>query len=315
MYIAARRIQAHWRQYRIQKLLRQRQQAAITIQRWWRGFWMRSQQSLHMELLLQKTVLDHFQRAANTIQAFFRGWRDRRNVHDDNQLRRTQKDAVEELLHSLAVEMRRIKAAGFIAGTESLRDSRLLSKVERIIAMLGFRFHNARVLSLVARRTSYKEEQCRYFEGADFFFEVPFAGPNFFEMCSEGVTNDMRLVETDIDECYHDIIVGYETFQQNSKLRELLRAKALQKLQQLRNHVIEKERKKTRDFCEDVADHMSKWPIWQNIGPIDSKSEKFCDEMCQCFFRRMEYLLDEYNVSCYCKAQTELDIVPPKKNF
>lgn len=124
MYLAAKRIQAHWRRYRVQKLHRQRRQAAITIQRWWRGFWERSQQWRHIELQLQEIVLDHFHRASKTIQALFRGWRDRRNVHDARKLRQMQTDAVEELLHSMAIQMHIIKAEGFIAGIESLRDSR-----------------------------------------------------------------------------------------------------------------------------------------------------------------------------------------------
>lgn len=93
--------------------------------------------------------------------------------------------------------------------------------------MLTFRFHNVRVLSLVSRRMTFAEEERRHFKSAEFFFEVPFAGPNFDDVCKGGRTKDKKLVEADIDQRFQDIVIGYENFQQNSKLKELLRAKEL----------------------------------------------------------------------------------------
>ncbi|KAH8323267.1 hypothetical protein KR067_004230, partial [Drosophila pandora] len=298
MYLAAKRIQAHWRRYRVQKLLRQRLQAVITIQRWWRGFWERSQQWRYIELQLQETVLAHFNRASNTIQALFRGWRDRRNVHDARKLHQMQTDAVEELLHSMALQMHSMKAEGFIAGVESLRDSSVLIKVDRLIAMLAFRYHNVRVVSLVSRRMTYAEEERRHFKNSEFFFEVPFAGPNFDDVCDGGRTKDKKLVKADIDQRFQDIVVGYENFQQNTKLKELLRGKELIKRQRLRDHIVEKEQLKNREFCEDVVDHMKKWQIWQDVEPFEFTPEIFCDENnFDGFFSRVRYLLDKYNVS------------------
>lgn len=89
----------------------------------------------------------------------------------------------------------------------------------------------------------------------------------------------------------------------------------LVKRQRLRNHIVEKEQLKNREFCEDVVDHMKKWQIWQDVEPFEFTPEIFCDENnFDGFFSRVRYLLDKYNVSCFCKVQTDLDILQPHKN-
>lgn len=89
----------------------------------------------------------------------------------------------------------------------------------------------------------------------------------------------------------------------------------LAKRQRLHNHIVQKENMKNKQFCEDVVDHMSKWTIWQDVEPFELTPEIFCDENnVDSFFSRVRYMLDKYTVSCFCKAQTDLNILQPNEN-
>ncbi|XP_017067065.2 spermatogenesis-associated protein 17 isoform X2 [Drosophila eugracilis] len=123
MFIAARRIQSYWRAYRIRNLLHRRWHAAVVIQRWWRGFRIRRILWELVERRLQHTLHEHFNQAAIRIQALFRGWQDRRYVHDVQNLHGMQTSAAEELISCFILQFHQIKKTESLPGLFSLRNS------------------------------------------------------------------------------------------------------------------------------------------------------------------------------------------------
>uniref|UniRef100_A0A6P4EN75 Uncharacterized protein LOC108043760 isoform X1 n=1 Tax=Drosophila rhopaloa TaxID=1041015 RepID=A0A6P4EN75_DRORH len=262
MFIAARRIQSYWRGHRARKQLHQRWQAAITIQRWWRGFRTRHNLWELLERRLQDTLLEHFRRAAIVIQALFRGWRDRRYIHNVRNLRRMQSSAAEDLLNCVILQLKHMKRTGSLPGILSLRNSHCLSKVEKLMNTMLYRFHNNRVFSMVASTISQKEVNRRYFESSLFYTQFPYAGPNFNELCP--FTDEEKLVVKDlpIDLRYAKIFAEYEESQLDSNLKKSHRRSVDRKRQKHMDKIINQEMLAKRKFCEDVKERMQKWKIW-----------------------------------------------------
>ncbi|KAI8043710.1 uncharacterized protein LOC128263260 isoform X1 [Drosophila gunungcola] len=291
LFIAARRIQSHWRGHRVRKLLLQRWRAAITIQRWWRGFRTRRLLWQHMDRRLQDTLLEHYRQAAIRIQALFRGWWDRRCIHDVRNLHRMQTAAAEDLISCLILQLHQVKRNGSLPGSLSLRNTNCLSKVEKLMTTMLFRFHNNRVLSMVATRISLKESQRRHFESGRLATQIPYAGPNFNELCP--FTDEERVVVKDIpnDQRYAKIIAEYEESLLDEKLRETHRCSENRKRQEQINNIITQEKLAKRKFCADVIERMRRWTIWSDANVNITPNIFHNRENMQGFLNRVGHLL------------------------
>lgn len=123
-FLAARTIQSHWRSHLSRLLQDRRRKAAITIQRWWRGFNTRRKHFDFVEDLLQKRLLEFYNKSATKIQALFRGWWTRRTVHDVYALQNMQACAAADLLNCVAYKLHHLLRTYSIPGIYSLRNSK-----------------------------------------------------------------------------------------------------------------------------------------------------------------------------------------------
>ncbi|KAH8273701.1 hypothetical protein KR018_009285, partial [Drosophila ironensis] len=275
IFLAARRIQRYWRAYRARKLRDRRWQAAITIQRWWRGFWVRSRYYLRVEKLLQATIEDYHNKAAIKIQSAIRGYFDRRFIHDARRLHKMQTDVLEDFLYCLVDELRTIKSETMMPGIHSLAGSRCTLRIEKLMNTLSFRFHNARVLTLVSRRETQSEDRRKYFEKSKFYTEVPFSGPNFNQLCASRVETEIDNPNEVNDPRYQKVIYGFDKMKQDNKLKQLLRVKNSRKrLEALKEHR-EREMYNNKEFCREVIESMRKWEIWADDITFNIRDDIF----------------------------------------
>ncbi|XP_030375056.1 uncharacterized protein LOC115624492 isoform X2 [Scaptodrosophila lebanonensis] len=303
-FLAARRIQALFRGFYARKQRRSREKAAITIQRWWRGFYVRKNWFGYVENLLQQRCVEHFNRSATKIQALFRGWRTRQLQHDMHSLRRIQVCAAEDLLNCVAFKLHHLLRTYSIPGVYSLRNTHCLSRVERLLASMNFRFHNERVRSAMNRRIARTEENRKEFSNARFHTKVPYGGPNMKHPCPPHCDELLRMSK-DMDRRMYKIIEMYEKSQQEMEAtaegkKSHLRLSERRRLWRLKE-VLARQESSKRDFCGDVIASMMKWKILDKSKNINNdifrnpaNLEKFLDEI--------SHVLDEVNeASCHCK--------------
>lgn len=122
-FLAARTIQCHWRSYLSRLRDIRRWKAAITIQRWWRGFNTRRKFVYLLEDMLQERLLNMYNKSATKIQALWRGWWIRRTVHDVYALQNMQNCAAEDLLQCIAFKLHHLLRTFSIPGVYSLRNT------------------------------------------------------------------------------------------------------------------------------------------------------------------------------------------------
>ncbi|XP_016931221.3 uncharacterized protein [Drosophila suzukii] len=296
MFIAARRIQSHWRGHRVRKLIHQRWKAAVNIQRWWRGFRVRRTLWEHLEQRLQDTILEHYHRAAIRIQALFRGWRDRQTIHDVQNLRRMQATAAEDLVNCVILQLHHIKQSESLPGVFSLRNSIILSRVEKLITTMMFRFHNGRVLSIVANRMSQKEEHRKIFESGKFYYPFPYAGPNFNELCHIKDENKVVVKDLITDLRFAGIVAKYEESQREEYFRDAHRRFDTRKVQEQLDNINAQELNSKRKFCADVIESMRKWTIWSGTNDNVKKNIFKSPANEEGFFMKVKHVIGDGNV-------------------
>ncbi|XP_022218968.1 uncharacterized protein LOC111071768 [Drosophila obscura] len=298
-FIAARRIQTLWRGYRVRKWNHLRWDAAITVERWWRGYRVRSHMSLDVEKRLQDNLVEHYNRSAIKIQSLFRGWWIRNTVHDANTLRRMQTYAAQELLYCVAFQLHHLMRTQELPGVYSLRQSECLSKVEKIMASMVFRFCNGGVLGLMARRTAQAEERRRLFQKSEYKTVIPYSGPNFNMDCSPQYDESL-LTKTIVDNRIFKIIFEYEKSLVDPTVHEIQQNQAERKRRMFLEKVRAQQMAKKQSFCEYVIQNMRKWKVW-NGEQIILRNDMFRDaENLEIFFNEAGHLLDKL-LTCHCR--------------
>ncbi|XP_002062701.3 uncharacterized protein LOC6639638 isoform X1 [Drosophila willistoni] len=297
---AARSIQSYWRAFRIRQLLNKRTKAAVTIQSWWRGTMVRKSYLRMIENMLQQRIEERFNKAAIKIQALFRGWFVRQTVHDMHSLRRMQVGAAEDLLNCVAFKLHHLLRTYSIPGVYSIRNSNCLSRVEKLLASLNFRFHNGRVRAFMAKRMTDVRGQRQRFTLNSRYTEVPYHGPNFMGLCRP--QPDQVLHHTkDLDRRMFKIIELYEESQRDNKAQQVYSNLAEKKRRKQIDKILAKHKSKRRDFCGDVINSMRRWKIWdeqkllvdQEVFRDPNNLEKFLHEI-------SEILAEIDGRSCYC---------------
>lgn len=120
---AARCIQRFVRGWLVRILMAKQIRAAIIIQTEWRRFLCQRLYFCKLEALIQQRVEEHYFRAAQKIQAAYRGWWSRQNIHDHNRLTRLSTWAGEDLLHCVAFKLHHLIRTYVIPGIYSLRNT------------------------------------------------------------------------------------------------------------------------------------------------------------------------------------------------
>lgn len=123
---AARTIQRYAKGWYVRRILHKKHQAAIIIQKEWRRFYCRRHFFRMLEDRVQKALTEHYYRAAQKIQALFRGWWVRQNIHDHSRLIQIQITAGEDLLHCVAFKLHHLLRTHQIPGIFSLKHTRYI---------------------------------------------------------------------------------------------------------------------------------------------------------------------------------------------
>ncbi|KAH8393482.1 hypothetical protein KR200_002166, partial [Drosophila serrata] len=323
MFIAARRIQAFWRAHRDRKLRDKRLQGCITIQRSWRGFRLRRQLWVLYEQRLQEAYLDHLNLMATRIQAFFRGWSARRNIHDMLRLTRIQTSATEDVVHCLIETLHHIKRTEYLPGVYSLMETQCMSKVENLIATMTFRFYNGRMTSMISAKKTRQEESRRHFRECRFQTQIPYIGHNFSLCPYRAYRTDSAVGNELLNPRMLDVAAEYEYFKRSVYLRNLhslsvsreyslFKSMAIntfrytyhflsEKRDECLSKIRDRERKASEKFCNSVITSMRQWVVWKEFsdgirGTLGGPDKR------ERFFRRLGLVLEDFSINCQCVA-------------
>ncbi|KAH8376612.1 hypothetical protein KR093_000379, partial [Drosophila rubida] len=262
-FVAARCIQRFWRRRKALKQRDRRDWAAVEIQRWWRGFYVRHRLVKLVETMLHERLAEVYKNSAITIQSQFRGWIVRQTVHDAYSLRRMQQLAAEELLSCVAYRLHHLLRTQSIPGIYSLRDSNCLSKAEKLLTSTNFRFHNDRARYYQMNNAVLMDVRREQFLRNKYYTEVPYIGPNFNAECNAGCGVSVFGVKY-LDARMYKIIQEYEKGQFDEKLRNVHRTLADRKLRKHVEDMLSRTKHISDNFCSDVIRSMRKWKIWDD---------------------------------------------------
>ncbi|XP_033153483.1 uncharacterized protein LOC117136608 isoform X1 [Drosophila mauritiana] len=307
-YKAARTIQQNWRKFYFRKYFKDLRKAAITIQRWWRGFSVRKNHFRNVENLLQKRVQDHHHRAATKIQALFRGWKSRRTIHDHSKLLRKQVCAAEDLLNCVAFKLHHLLRTFAIPGVYSLKNSNCMSRVEKLLASLHFRFHNGRVKSQLAKDLADRGKDTETFKRSTKYSKVPFEGARYWSQCKPKCEAALKMSKN-IERRMYRIIEIYDASQREAQAALVEKNRAYRKHKGLMQNIKKTTEKSKRDFCGDVIASMRRWKILvdndltvdKNIFKNPQNLERFVAEISQ-------YANEFENCTCYCRIPVFTEI-------
>ncbi|XP_017077639.2 abnormal spindle-like microcephaly-associated protein homolog isoform X2 [Drosophila eugracilis] len=307
-YKAARRIQKIWRRFYTRKNFEDRRKAAITIQRWWRGFSVRNKYYSFVENTLQKRVVEHYHKSATKIQALFRGWWSRRTIHDHSKLLRMQVCAAEDLLNCVAFKLHHLLRTYSIPGVYSLKNSNCLSRIEKLLASLHFRFHNGKEKQQIAKNIADRNGERKNFQKSDKYSKVPFEGARYWSQCRPKCDLALKMSK-DIDKRMYRIIDMYDASQREAHkalVEKNLKHKKQNKL--LRNIQKSAEHNK-RDFCGDVIASMRRWKILVDNNLHVDKNIFRNPENLERFLSEISQLVTEFeSCTCYCRIPVLTEI-------
>ncbi|KAH8305878.1 hypothetical protein KR018_000376, partial [Drosophila ironensis] len=298
---AARTIQRNWRKFWFWESLEKRNQAAITIQRHWRGFSARNKYYGRVESMLQERVLGSYNKSATKIQALFRGYKVRKNVHDMVSLKSLQVCAAEDLLNCVAFKLHHLMRTYAIPGVYSLKNSNCLSRVEKLMSSLHFRYFNGRVCQQKIEDAATIETMRQDFKKSQHYNRFPFPGPNYWSKCSPKAEAVLKMSK-DIDKRMYKIIEMYDASQKEVHAAAVIKAKASKKKMKHIAQIKKSLERNKRDFCGDVIASMRRWKILQNDNLTVDKNvfkspanlDKFINDM-------FKIAADFENCTCYCR--------------
>uniref|UniRef100_A0A1A9WWN4 Uncharacterized protein n=1 Tax=Glossina brevipalpis TaxID=37001 RepID=A0A1A9WWN4_9MUSC len=231
---------------RIAKLNR----AAIIIQTEWKRFYYQRSYFNKLECILQQQIEEHYFRAAQKIQALFRGWWSREYIHDHMYLTRLENSAGQDLLHCVAFKLHHLIRTHVIPGIYSLKNTTTLSKVEKLLASIAFK--------RCTDREWYRQNALRVLESkarnknSVFATLLPFRGPNVYQLCAPEC---LRIYnERDADRKMAKILRMYELASHIHPKVAKIRAK---KCKPANNTYMAPD----TTFCDDIVRCMRKFKI------------------------------------------------------
>ncbi|KAH8298400.1 hypothetical protein KR044_001949, partial [Drosophila immigrans] len=267
-FLAARTIQRHWRGFVSRKSAARK--AAITIQRWWRGYHVRSNYMLIVEKMLQDKLVIMYNKAATKLQALFRGWRSRKEVHDMTALKRIQRCAAQDLLKCVAFKLHHLLRTQSIPGVYSLRNSNCFSRVEKLLAGMTFRFYNTRVHQYIKNREVNMKYNKTYFKKQSYYTEIPYGGVNDKGTCKPHCEDFMNKT-ADMDRRMFKIIDAYEEAQRDLISKNRQYSVAERKRRRRIKQILKQKENRMCGFCVDVVASMQRWKIWDSENLTISK--------------------------------------------
>ncbi|XP_023166074.1 uncharacterized protein LOC111596195 isoform X2 [Drosophila hydei] len=301
-FVAARTIQSIWRARRLREQLRREKNSARTIQRWWRGFHQRKRLFSIIEEKVQQSTIAHYNKEATKIQAYFRGWFTRQTVHDMHSLLRMQNNAAEELLNCVAYRLHHLLRTYSVPGIYSLRDSHCLSKVEKLLDSITYRFLNDSVIHRHVFKSDVTKRHNYQFNQNSLYTNVPFSGPNYNAACKTHL-EDSLFPSKKMEACMYKVIREYEKSLADPKVAETHKIIFNRRAQEQTKMIWQNIGKVRGNFCGDVIDSMRKWNIWDDENLNINRNIYLDPNDLKNFLDDAERLLNKYTVSCYCRQE------------
>ncbi|KAH8402075.1 hypothetical protein KR009_009540, partial [Drosophila setifemur] len=300
-FLAARSIQRKWRKFKFWRDLDRRTRAATTIQKWWRGYSVRSKHYQFVEDMLQQRLENHYYKSANKIQALFRGYQVRNQVHDNGLLRRMQVCAAEDLLNCVAFKLHHLLRTYTIPGVYSLKNSTCLSRVEKLMTSLHFRYFNGKVVSQKALTSAQVQKGQKAFKKSGHYTKIPFPSPNYWSKCSPQCEASLKMCK-DMDKRMYKIIEMYDASQKEAQAALMQKNLAHKKQKKLMRKIQMSLEQNKRDFCGDVIASMRRWNFLDgNKSMVDINIFRNPEKL-SLFLNEISDLVQEFeNCTCYCR--------------
>ncbi|XP_037824871.1 protein OPAQUE1-like [Lucilia sericata] len=306
---AARCIQRYIRGWLYRRKYKRLCLAAIIIQREWRRFYCQRLYFRKVEETLQQRIEQHYYRAAQKIQALWRGWWVRHYIHDHTRLMRLQLMAGEDLLYCVAFKLHHLLRTHQIPGVYSLRNSSALSKVEQLLASLTFKACNQRSIQAKEQRRHEIEVARREHKKSAYGTKVPFSGPDIHNLCAPKCAPLYNAKDADMR--MSKILQMYEEANRELTKPDKLRKKSAFSKQ---SQVIE-SLPKSPSFCGDVLSSMRKWKIIRennlNVDPNVFRKPQNVEN----FVKEIESKMSLLQGNCYCRREFQDDLDKAKAKF
>ncbi|XP_067645824.1 uncharacterized protein [Eurosta solidaginis] len=314
---AARTIQKYFRRWYYRRIYLRKLNAAILIQYEWRKFYRRHMTYQRLEEQVQEEALKFYNIQATKIQALWRGWFTRQNIHDHDQLLKTQIVTAEDLLQCVAFKLHHMLRTYHIPGVYSLKNSHCLSKVEKLLAAMSFKQHNKHVRQLRAHLDCRTRNARKKFEDSAFTTSIPYAGPDIKGLCDTKCAEFLKSTK-DIDRRMFQILNTYEEAAKAEVLKKRrLKHKPRYSKELNRRNSPPKSVSKRRgsqaeenkpDFCEDIVNSMKRWSILRdNHVTVDPEIFRR-PEMLENFLREIDSIYNMMQDRCHCRIKTFQDL-------
>uniref|UniRef100_A0A1B0C6M2 Uncharacterized protein n=1 Tax=Glossina palpalis gambiensis TaxID=67801 RepID=A0A1B0C6M2_9MUSC len=251
-WYAARTIQRFARGWMTRNHLNKQIRASIIIQTEWRRFYSKRLYFRNLESVVQQRTEEHYFRAAQKIQALFRGWWSREYVHDHMNLIRLENTAGMELLHCVAFKLHHLIRTHVIPGIYSLKNTTTLSKVEELLSSISFKDCTDRARESYRHNALRARQSVARHKQSAFSTLLPFYGPNMYNLCLPECTHFYN--ERDADRKMAKILRMYDTASRLDPKMAKLRGK---KCKTITNYCS----KPTITFCDDIVRSMRKWRL------------------------------------------------------
>ncbi|XP_033165397.1 uncharacterized protein LOC117144374 [Drosophila mauritiana] len=283
---AARTIQSHVRGFLARRNRKRQIDAATTISKWWRGFWVRHSKFSFMQQLLQQRIIQYHHDMATKIQALFRGWMTRQYFQDFQGMKSLRIQYVEDMLSSLYRKVHRMRKEHMLPGIYALRESDLLSKIEDLSSTFGYRFHNGRVRAAIAMKRSFINDRRHEFRKGNTYSKVPYPGPYIENINDLEFTLPKRLTPR-----LQRTILVYDKAMRDKNVEKVYMNYSTKRRMSM--HVM-RENMRNR-FCKDFVKRLAKRNKTRNAQ--DRNIKFYLDDLLT--------TADEYN--CFCKPQVKDD--------
>ncbi|KAH8393638.1 hypothetical protein KR200_008473, partial [Drosophila serrata] len=286
-FLAARIIQCHVRGWLFRSIFRKQNEAATTISRWWRGYWVRSHRFAAIEALLQERQVKYYHDVATKAQSLFRGWQTRMKCQDFQAMKQLRMQCAEDMLSTLAKVLHKMRQDRLLPGIYGLRGSLLLSKIEVLSITFGYRFHNGRMRAAIAQRRALLAKRRQEFRNSMLYTEAPFPGPDAaltqqpeFSLSKRIGTQQQRVFLL-YDKCNRDRHVKNILLKASARLRDTMAAHR----EALRSH-----------FCKELIRRTIR-------STLNLPSTRRYSGMIQQFIDDLLMKVEEFN--CYCKPMVD----------
>uniref|UniRef100_A0A1A9WW79 Spermatogenesis-associated protein 17 n=1 Tax=Glossina brevipalpis TaxID=37001 RepID=A0A1A9WW79_9MUSC len=290
---AARSIQRFVRGWLVRNRLTKQIRAAIIIQTEWRRFYYQRWYFHKVENLIQQRIEETYFRAAQKIQALFRGWWSRQHIHDHTRLLRLQMMAGEDLLHCVAFKLHHLIRTRAIPGIYSLSNTTTLSKIEKLLAAMTFKKCNDRAREVNRLRASYIHNARKRYKNSEFVSEIPFAGSYIYNLCEPKCIS--LFSDKDADRKMAKILLMYEKVSgQEPKILKLRQKKFKRSV--FRHICLPPP----TTFCGDVIRSMKRWKIIKENNLTVETNILQTPKNVENFLREVQSKWDLLHGNCHC---------------